>query len=72
LTASEFADWPLLTVDHISWHHGQVPRRASLFTKKNGFVEIAKDALPSSFPLMAVDTKFHAMRLSIRTAGNVA
>lgn len=32
--------------------------------EKNGFVEIAKDALPSSFSLMAVDTKFHAMRLS--------
>lgn len=28
-----------------------------VFTKKNGFVEVAKEALPATFPLMAVDTK---------------
>jgi GNAT superfamily N-acetyltransferase len=32
---------------------------AHRFYEKNGFREIAKDALPASFPLMAVDTRFY-------------
>jgi predicted N-acetyltransferase YhbS len=36
---------------------------AHRFYEKYGFAEIAKAALPASFPIMAVDTKFHALRL---------
>ena len=36
---------------------------AHRFYEKNGFVEIAKEALPKSFPLMAVDTRFYVSRL---------
>ncbi|MBX5165384.1 MULTISPECIES: GNAT family N-acetyltransferase [unclassified Rhizobium] len=32
---------------------------AHRFYEKNGFTEIAKSALPRSFPLMAVDSKFY-------------
>lgn len=37
---------------------------AHRFYEKNGFVEIAKAALPSSFPVMAVDTKFYRYTIS--------
>ncbi len=37
---------------------------AHRFYEKNGFAEIAKENLPPRFPLMAVDTKFYAIRLS--------
>jgi GNAT superfamily N-acetyltransferase len=36
---------------------------AHRFYEKNGFREIAKDALPPSFPLMAVDSKFYVLDL---------
>jgi N-acetylglutamate synthase-like GNAT family acetyltransferase len=36
---------------------------AHRFYEKNGFSEIAKDTLPDSFPLMAVDTKFYVVHL---------
>ncbi|WP_064706345.1 GNAT family N-acetyltransferase [Rhizobium bangladeshense] len=36
---------------------------AHRFYEKNGFTEIAKDALPRSFPLMAVDSKFYRYRV---------
>jgi N-acetylglutamate synthase-like GNAT family acetyltransferase len=32
---------------------------AHRFYEKNGFVEIAKDRLPDTFPVMKVDTKFY-------------
>jgi GNAT superfamily N-acetyltransferase len=34
---------------------------AHRFYEKNGFVEIAKSALPAPFPLMSVDTKFYRL-----------
>lgn len=37
---------------------------AHRFYEKSGFQEIARDALPPQFPLMAVDTKFYAYQLS--------
>jgi GNAT superfamily N-acetyltransferase len=36
---------------------------AHRFYEKNGFTEIAADALPQAFPRMAVDTKFYLLRL---------
>jgi N-acetylglutamate synthase-like GNAT family acetyltransferase len=36
---------------------------AHRFYEKNGFVEIAADTLPTSFPRMAVDTKFYRLSL---------
>jgi GNAT superfamily N-acetyltransferase len=36
---------------------------AHRFYEKNGFREIAREALPGSFPVMAVDTKFYALAL---------
>lgn len=36
---------------------------AHRFYEKNGFAEIGKAALPLSFPVMAVDTKFYQKRL---------
>jgi N-acetylglutamate synthase-like GNAT family acetyltransferase len=36
---------------------------AHRFYEKNGFRVVAKDALPESFPVMAVDTKFYGMSL---------
>ncbi len=36
---------------------------AHRFYEKNGFREIAREALPESFPVMAVDTKFYALSL---------
>jgi len=36
-----------------------VLRAAHRFYEKNGSVEIPKESLPRSFPLMAVDTKFY-------------
>jgi hypothetical protein len=32
---------------------------AHRFYEKNGFCEIAKSALPASFPVMEIDTKFY-------------
>jgi N-acetylglutamate synthase-like GNAT family acetyltransferase len=39
---------------------------AHRFYEKNGFCEIAKSALPTSFPVMEVDTKFYHRRLTSR------
>lgn len=39
---------------------------AHRFYEKNGFVEIDKTALPTSFPIMAVDTKFYHRPISVR------
>ncbi|ARO22803.1 N-acetyltransferase [Rhizobium sp. S9] len=36
---------------------------AHRFYEKNGFTEIAKGALPRSFPLMAVDSKFYRYKV---------
>jgi len=36
---------------------------AHRFYEKHGFRELAKEALPENFPLMAVDTKFYARSL---------
>ncbi|MCX5478409.1 GNAT family N-acetyltransferase [Kaistia geumhonensis] len=36
---------------------------AHRFYEKNGFVEIATEELPASFPRMAVDTKFYRLQL---------
>lgn len=38
-------------------------RAAHRFYEKHGFATIAKAALPATFPLMAVDTKFYAIEL---------
>ncbi|ASY67976.1 GNAT family N-acetyltransferase [Sinorhizobium fredii] len=35
---------------------------AHRFYEKNGFVEIAREDLPASFPVMGVDTKFYVRR----------
>lgn len=32
---------------------------AHRFYEKNGFIEVSKDILPKTFPVMAVDTKFY-------------
>jgi N-acetylglutamate synthase-like GNAT family acetyltransferase len=37
---------------------------AHRFYEKNGFTEIAREALPASFPVMAVDSRFYAFRLT--------
>lgn len=37
---------------------------AHKFYEKNGFVQIKKDALPATFPIMALDTKFYLYKLS--------
>ena len=37
---------------------------AHRFYEKHGFTEVDKSALPPSFPLMAVDTKFYVRKLS--------
>ena len=37
---------------------------AHRFYEKNGFLLIERSALPSIFPLMAVDTRFYALRLA--------
>ncbi|AFL49202.1 N-acetylglutamate synthase-like GNAT family acetyltransferase [Sinorhizobium fredii] len=39
---------------------------AHRFYEKNGFVEIARQDLPASFPVMGVDTKFYVRRLASR------
>jgi GNAT superfamily N-acetyltransferase len=36
---------------------------AHRFYEKNGFREIAREALPGTFPIMAVDTKFYTLAL---------
>jgi len=38
---------------------------AHRFYEKNGFDEISKKALPKSFPIMTVDTKFYTMKLEL-------
>ena len=38
---------------------------AHRFYEKNGFAEIAADALPPAFPRMAVDTRFYRLSVSI-------
>ncbi|WP_144157366.1 GNAT family N-acetyltransferase [Paraburkholderia sp. BCC1885] len=45
---------------------------AHRFYEKNGFIEIAKDALPDTFPLMAVDTRFYAIRPADPRSGELA
>jgi N-acetylglutamate synthase-like GNAT family acetyltransferase len=35
---------------------------AHRFYEKHGFVEVAKQALPESFPVMKVDSKFYVLR----------
>lgn len=35
---------------------------AHRFYEKHGFVEVAKEALPESFPVMKVDSKFYVLR----------
>ncbi|WP_095092987.1 GNAT family N-acetyltransferase [Pseudomonas sp. Irchel 3A5] len=35
---------------------------AHWFYEKHGFVEVAKEALPESFPVMKVDSKFYVLR----------
>ncbi|APG90263.1 GNAT family N-acetyltransferase [Sinorhizobium americanum] len=37
---------------------------AHRFYERNGFVEIARQDLPASFPVMGVDTKFYVRRLA--------
>ena len=39
-------------------------KAAHRFYEKNGFTEIARDGLPSAFPVMAVDSKFYVRRLA--------
>jgi len=41
---------------------------AHRFYEKNGFRELAKDALPEKFPIMAVDTKFYGLSLQCADA----
>ncbi len=41
---------------------------AHKFYEKNGFVQIDRRELPEAFPLMAVDTRFYALRLSRQEA----
>jgi predicted N-acetyltransferase YhbS len=36
---------------------------AHRFYEKHGFTEVAKETLPVSFPLMAVDSRFYALSL---------
>lgn len=45
---------------------------AHRFYEKSGFVEVAKDALPSTFPLMAVDSKFYVIRPAHPCSGDLA
>ncbi len=39
---------------------------AHRFYEKHGFSEIRKELLPSSFPLMSVDTKFYSLQLATK------
>lgn len=41
---------------------------AHRFYEKNGFTEIARTALPESFPVMSVDAKFYCLPLDPRVA----
>jgi N-acetylglutamate synthase-like GNAT family acetyltransferase len=41
---------------------------AHRFYEKHGFIDVAKSALPSSFPVMQVDSKFYV--LEVGTEGN--
>jgi len=43
---------------------------AHRFYEKNGFREIAREALPAGFPVMAVDTKFYARAIPAERAGS--
>ena len=38
---------------------------AQRFYEKNGFIEVKKEGLPSTFPLMTVDVKFYALTLGL-------
>lgn len=40
-------------------------KSAQRFYRKNGFIEIDKQALPARFPLMAVDSVFFAKRIEV-------
>ena len=41
---------------------------AHRFYEKNGFTEVPKSALPKTFPVMAVDSKFYRLSLSANAA----
>jgi GNAT superfamily N-acetyltransferase len=41
-------------------------KAAHRFYEKNGFVEIARTALPNTFPIVTVDTKFYSLKLPQR------
>ena len=46
---------------------------AHRFYEKSGFVEVAKEALPTTFPIMAVDTRFYKYAVTtpdVSEAGN--
>jgi hypothetical protein len=43
-------------------------RAAHRFYEKHGFSQIPKQRLPSSFPIMEVDTKFYHLRVPERAA----
>lgn len=58
----------------LAWCHAHAVREVFLgttskflaahrFYEKNGFRELAKEALPERFPVMAVDTKFYGLSL---------
>ena len=40
---------------------------AHRFYEKHGFAQVSKQALPSSFPIMSVDTKFYLRKLEVAT-----
>jgi N-acetylglutamate synthase-like GNAT family acetyltransferase len=43
-------------------------KAAHRFYEKNGFVEVSKDALPTSFPVMAVDSRFYRYEVGASAA----
>ena len=43
-------------------------KAAQRFYRKNGFIEIDKQALPARFPLMAVDSVFFGKRIEVETS----
>jgi N-acetylglutamate synthase-like GNAT family acetyltransferase len=42
---------------------------AHRFYEKNGFVEVPKESLPASFPVMAVDSRFYRYETAASAAG---
>ena len=42
---------------------------AHRFYEKHGFAEIPREHLPSKFPVMAVDSKFYVLRVSVPSTG---